>query len=140
MPPGSATFGGMQLLALLSALALLVCNAAAGLASRLARGLALTTTTVLSAVAQVASLNSLDMFHNFTFHFEIYGISLTHPTFYVNHIFHTFHTVSCIKTSINYHFIPLKSVFIISFVRMAKTAFLQPNRLLGYAATLSQSL
>ena len=81
----------MQLLALLGVLALLVCDAAAGLASGLAGGLALTTTTVLSAVAQVASLNSLDMFHNFTFHFEIYAISLTQPIICVNHIFHTFH-------------------------------------------------
>ena len=94
MPPGSAAFQGMQLLALLSAFALLVCNAAAGLAGRLAGGLALTTTAVLSAVAQVASLDSLDMFHGFTFHFEIYAISLAQPIFYVNHIFHTFRTVS----------------------------------------------
>ena len=71
MPPGSAAFVDMQLLALLSALALLVCNAAAGLASRLAGGLALAATTVLSAVAQIAGLNSLDMFHNFTFHIKI---------------------------------------------------------------------
>ena len=84
----------MQVLALLSALALLVCNAAAGLASRLAGGLALTTTAVLSAVAQVASLDGLDMFHGFTFHLEIYAISLAQPIFYVNHIFHTFQTVS----------------------------------------------
>ena len=68
MPPGSAAFLGMQLLALLSALALLVCNAAAGLASRLAGGLALTTTAVLSAVAQVASLDGLDMFHGKNLH------------------------------------------------------------------------
>ena len=94
MPPIPAAFWDMQLLALLSALALLVCNAAAGLASRLAGGLALTTTAVLSAVAQVASLDGLDMFHGFTFHFEIYAISLAQPIFYVNHIFHTFQTVS----------------------------------------------
>ena len=55
----------MQLLALLGALALLVCNTAAGLASGLARGLALAATAVLSAVAQVTSLDGLDMFHNF---------------------------------------------------------------------------
>ena len=67
MPPGSAAFLGMQLLALLGALALLVCNAAAGLASRLAGGLALTAATVLGAVTQVASLDRLDMFHIFTF-------------------------------------------------------------------------
>ena len=93
MPPGSAAFWGMQLLALLSALALLVCNAAAGLASRLAGGLALATTAVLSTVAQVASLNGLDMFHGFTFYFEIYAISLAQSISYVNHIFHTFQAI-----------------------------------------------
>ena len=61
----------MQLLALLGTLTLLVCNAAAGLASRLAGGLALAAAAVLSAVAQVASLDSLDMLHNFTFHTDI---------------------------------------------------------------------
>ena len=67
MPPITAAFLGMQLLALLSALALLVCNAAAGLAGRLAGGLAFAATTVLGAVAQIAGFNRLDMFHNFTF-------------------------------------------------------------------------
>ncbi len=57
----------MQLLAFLSALALLICNTAAGLASRLARGLALAAAAVFSAVAEVASLDSLDVFHSFTF-------------------------------------------------------------------------
>ena len=84
----------MQLLALLGALALLVCNAAAGLASRLAGGLALAAAAVLSAVAQVAGLDGLDMFHGFTFHFEIYAIILAQSIFYVNHIFHTLQTVS----------------------------------------------
>ena len=92
MPPGSAAFWGMQLLALLGALTLLVCNAAAGLASRLAGGLALATTTVLSTVAQIASLNGLDMFHGLTFHLKIDEISLTQSIFRVNHIFYTFHT------------------------------------------------
>ena len=58
----------MQLLALAGALALLVCNAAAGLASGLAGSLALTAATVLCAVAQVAGLDGLDMLHNFTFY------------------------------------------------------------------------
>ena len=57
----------MQLLAFLLALALLISNTAAGLASRLTRGLALAAAAVLSAVAEVTSLNSLDVFHNFTF-------------------------------------------------------------------------
>jgi len=67
MPPGTAAFWDMQLLAFLGALALLICNAAAGLASRLAGGLALAAAAVLSAVAQVASFDGLDMFHDFTF-------------------------------------------------------------------------
>ena len=46
-------------------LALLISNAAAGLASGLAGSLALAAAAVLSAVAQVTGLNSLDMFHNF---------------------------------------------------------------------------
>ena len=48
---------------LLVALALLVCNTAAGLASRLAGGLALAASAVLSALAKVLCLNSLDMLH-----------------------------------------------------------------------------
>ena len=57
----------LQLLALLGALALLVCDAAAGLAGGLARGLALAAATVLGAVAQVLGLDGLDMLHGFTF-------------------------------------------------------------------------
>jgi len=74
----------VQLLAFLGALALLVCDAAAGLASRLARGLALAAATVLSAFAQVASLDSLDMLHNFTFYAENYKLSLAQSIFVVN--------------------------------------------------------
>ena len=48
---------------LLLVLALLVSDATAGLASGLARGLALTATTVLCALAKVASLDSLNMLH-----------------------------------------------------------------------------
>ena len=66
----------MQLLALLGALALLVCNTAAGLASRLAGGLALATATVLSAVAQVTGLDSSDVFHNFHLPFRIFVYSV----------------------------------------------------------------
>ena len=44
--------------------ALLVCNAAARLASGLARGLALAATAVLCALAQVTSLNGFDMLHD----------------------------------------------------------------------------
>ena len=57
----------MKLLALFAfhgVFALLVCDAAAGLASGLARGLALAATAVLCTFAKVASLNGLDMFHD----------------------------------------------------------------------------
>jgi uncharacterized membrane protein (DUF485 family) len=71
MPPKQAAFlkrrSAFILLAFLI-LALLISYAAAGLASRLARGLAFATTAVLSAVAQVAGFDGLDMFHGFTFH------------------------------------------------------------------------
>ena len=60
MPPGLAAF--LRLTSLLI-LALLVSNAAAGLASRLAGGLALAAAAVLCAVAQIASFDGLDMFH-----------------------------------------------------------------------------
>ena len=49
---------------LVGVLALLVGDAAAGLAGGLAGGLALAAATVLGALAQVTSLKSLDSFHN----------------------------------------------------------------------------
>ena len=61
----------LLLLAFLLVLALLICNAAAGLASRLARGLAFAAAAVLCARAKVAGLKSLDVLH---------GI---HPPFFV---------------------------------------------------------
>ena len=48
----------------LGVLALLVSDTAAGLASRLARGLAFAATAVLCAFAKVTSFDGLDMFHN----------------------------------------------------------------------------
>src|SRR5699024_11785520 len=51
------------LLALLAVLALLVGDAAAGLASGLARGLALAAAAVLGAVAEIAGIEGLNMFH-----------------------------------------------------------------------------
>ena len=54
----------LALLALLGALALLVRDTAAGLASRLAGSLALAAATLLCALAQVAGLNGLDMLHD----------------------------------------------------------------------------
>ena len=61
-----AFYSGYGLLGSLLALALLISNTAAGLASRLARGLALAASTVLCALAKVLRLNSLDMLHNFS--------------------------------------------------------------------------
>ena len=65
MPPERRRFLLQELLACLLVFALLVSNAAAGLASRLAGGLALAATAVLCAVTQIASFDGLDMFHNF---------------------------------------------------------------------------
>ena len=59
--PNAALF---KLLLFLVALALLVSNTAAGLASRLARGLTLAAAAVLRAVAKILGLNGLDVFHN----------------------------------------------------------------------------
>ena len=58
----------LQLLAFLGALALLICDTAAGLAGRLAGSLAFAATAILRAVTQIAGLDGLDMFHGFTFH------------------------------------------------------------------------
>ena len=61
MPPFC---GGIFISLLALVLALLVSDAAAGLASRLAGSLALAASAVLCAVAKVAGFESLDMFHN----------------------------------------------------------------------------
>ncbi len=61
MPPEKAAF--LLLLAFLI-LALLISYAAAGLASRLARGLAFAASAILCAVAKVSGLNGLNMFHS----------------------------------------------------------------------------
>ena len=54
----------LELLALLGALALLIRNTAAGLASGLAGSLALAAATVLGAIAKIAGLKSFDVFHD----------------------------------------------------------------------------
>ena len=54
----------LALLALLGALALLVGNTAAGLASGLAGSLALTAAALLCALAEIAGFNSLDVLHD----------------------------------------------------------------------------
>ena len=52
-------------------LALLIGNAAAGLASRLARGLALAASAVLCAFAKVLRIQSLNVLHNKILRFSI---------------------------------------------------------------------
>ena len=64
MPPEPAAFHLYWLLAFLGVLALLIGNTAAGLAGGLAGSLALAAATLV--LAQVASLDGLDMFHGFT--------------------------------------------------------------------------
>ncbi len=54
----------MRILLAYLALALLICNTAAGLASRLAGSLALAASAVLCALAKVLSFNGLDVFHS----------------------------------------------------------------------------
>ena len=58
----------MQLLAFLGALALLICDAAAGLAGRLAGSLAFAATAILRAITQIAGLDGLDMLHGYNLH------------------------------------------------------------------------
>ena len=60
MPPFC---GGIFISLLALVLALLVSDAAAGLASRLAGSLALAATAVLCALAEIARLDSFDMLH-----------------------------------------------------------------------------
>ena len=81
---------GLQLLAFLGALALLVCNAAAGLAGRLAGGLALAAAAVLGAFAQVAGLKGLDVFHKFTFYNNFKWFYFTTPTVFCQSYFSYF--------------------------------------------------
>ncbi len=63
-----------KLLAFLGALALLVCNTTAGLASGLAGGLALAATAILCTLTQITGLDGLNMLHKFTFHFFIFPV------------------------------------------------------------------
>ena len=68
MPPDPAAFRYLQLLAL----TLLVGNAAAGFAGRLAGSLAFAATAVLCAVAQIAGFDGSDMFHYSNLHKNSY--------------------------------------------------------------------
>ena len=60
MPPKTAAFWSLQLLAL----ALLIGDAAAGLASRLAGSLALAATAVLGALAKILCIKCLNTLHS----------------------------------------------------------------------------
>ena len=71
MPPGPAAFPVLQLLALV-VFALLVGNAAAGLAGRLAGSLALAAAAL--HFAQIAGLDGLDMLHDHNLLVEYLGL------------------------------------------------------------------
>ena len=71
---------------LVGVLALLVSDAAAGLAGRLARGLAFAAAAVLSAGAEVTGLESLNLFHDkISDLYHILGDSLKSGTLYSVH-------------------------------------------------------
>ena len=70
MPPKRRRFLLQELLACLLVFALLVSNAAAGLASRLAGGLALAATAVLCALAKVTRFDRFDMLHDETLQYR----------------------------------------------------------------------
>jgi len=67
----------------LGALALLVCDTAAGFASGLAGSLALAAAAVLSAVAKIAGLKSLDVFHNSNLRYKFKNFHRVIITFYL---------------------------------------------------------
>ena len=90
MPPSGGIL--VQLLAFLGALALLVGNAAAGLAGGLAGGLAFAAAAVLGAVTQVTGLDGLDVFHGSHLPNQISSRSLYHNPGGVSIIFFTFFT------------------------------------------------
>ena len=60
----NAAFGNLSQVELLVIFALLISNSAGSLASRLARGLALATATVLSGLAKILGFNSLNTLHS----------------------------------------------------------------------------
>ena len=62
--PERQRFYKSTLLAVVLVLALLICNAAGGLASRLAGGLALAASAVLNCVVEILGFDSLDSVHN----------------------------------------------------------------------------
>ena len=76
MPPIPAAFQHIGLLALVSVLALLIGNTAAGLAGRLAGSLAFAAATLI--LAQNAGLNGLDVLHGFTLQLGNLSITVYH--------------------------------------------------------------
>ena len=68
MPPKLGGISYVQLLAFLGALALLICDTAAGLAGRLAGSLAFAATAILRAITQIAGFDGLNMFHGTNLH------------------------------------------------------------------------
>ena len=91
MPPIPAAFQHIGLLALVSVLALLIGNTAAGLAGGLAGSLAFAAATLI--LAQNAGLNGLDVLHGFHLPYaEFYPSTLPYPPGTVNHIFQFFHS------------------------------------------------
>ena len=67
-----------KLLAFLGALALLVCNTTAGLASGLAGGLALAATAILCTFTQITGFDCLNMLHKITFHFLFFQFTVSY--------------------------------------------------------------
>ena len=71
MPPVGGIFTRRTYLFSVLVFALLISDAAAGLASGLARSLAFAATAILCAFAEITSLNGFDMFHNIDLHIII---------------------------------------------------------------------
>ena len=61
-------------------LALLICNAARGLASRLARGLALAASAVLNGLCNILGLDSLNSLHYKILQLKVYYLRVNYIT------------------------------------------------------------
>ena len=81
--------GDFRLLVLFSLFALLVSNTAGGLASRLARGLALAATAVLNAFSEITCFNGLNSLHILYLLLRINCLlyKLYHSTFRLSRVF-----------------------------------------------------
>ena len=91
MPPERAAFSKVHQELLLGVFALLVSDAAACFASGLAGSLAFAASAVLCAVAEVASLESLDMFHFSILRKIRLQDIITYRIYKVNRIFLKYH-------------------------------------------------